>query len=434
VPFLTRIKRKLLNYMGSTASISPADSNTADEESLQSVYKFADMALENGKKSDTMKAILTNADGRRAFVEFLRSERASLLPCLKPPHRVESALDLSSLGPTDEGHAFGYILPSTETPILESNISPFSRSVAQLLSGEREYSNDEIVAMLERFKDETIVLTALDALPRFLKSNEYKKWRDTVAQRAVIVTSSASKVNVTIPEILAADPNLIEGKIVQAEAVYSKQNIIAELFQPSSPKKSSCVKIFDNVEVKEVTGSTLEEDNDPVDQALKHIDYLEIDRILRSGTWLFTFVAAVENIPMCITLSTARKDRIGFPLIYVNRYFEDMSGYSRSDIMGANCKFLQRDMYGITRAEPESVQRISFALRSAEPVKVAITNFRRDGTPFRNLLAIKPVFDQHGAYQYVIGVQFNISENSSSSLSLRMVDNFMKLLPGVVVN
>ena len=45
-------------------------------------------------------------------------------------------------------------------------------------------------------------------------------------------------------------------------------------------------------------------------------------------------------------------------------------------------------------AEQESIARISMALKEAQPVRVAITNFRKDGRPFRNLLAMKPIMDQ----------------------------------------
>jgi PAS domain S-box-containing protein len=125
-------------------------------------------------------------------------------------------------------------------------------------------------------------------------------------------------------------------------------------------------------------------------------------------------------------------DRYGFPLIYVNHYFEKISGYKREDIMGVNCKFLQRDGRGNSRSETESVERLSHALRSAETVKVALTNFRKDGTPFKNLLTMKPVFDMRGEYEYVIGVQFDISSKKSSAYALRLVDSLVKFLPSVV--
>lgn len=63
-----------------------------------------------------------------------------------------------------------------------------------------------------------------------------------------------------------------------------------------------------------------------------------------------------------------------------------------------NCRFLQRGREPGDRAEEESIARLTEALREAKPLKVAITNWRKDGTAFRNLLAIKPIMDQNGDY------------------------------------
>lgn len=63
-----------------------------------------------------------------------------------------------------------------------------------------------------------------------------------------------------------------------------------------------------------------------------------------------------------------------------------------------NCRFLQRGRDPEDRAEDESIARLTEALREAKPLKVAITNWRKDGTAFRNLLAIKPIMDQNGDY------------------------------------
>jgi hypothetical protein len=85
-----------------------------------------------------------------------------------------------------------------------------------------------------------------------------------------------------------------------------------------------------------------------------------------------SLLAAVEGLPIGFVLSTARKDRPGFPVMFVNKHFEKMTGYryalgivsveilskywplpscdrrgnmfaSRKDIIGVNCKFLQCD-------------------------------------------------------------------------------------------
>ena len=63
-----------------------------------------------------------------------------------------------------------------------------------------------------------------------------------------------------------------------------------------------------------------------------------------------------------------------------------------------NCRFLQKGRIEGHESEVESVARLTEALREAKPLKVAITNWRKDGTAFRNLLAIKPIMDQNGDY------------------------------------
>lgn len=50
--------------------------------------------------------------------------------------------------------------------------------------------------------------------------------------------------------------------------------------------------------------------------------------------------------------------------------------------------------------EPDQIAALSKALREAKPVKVALTNYRKDGTKFKNLLAMKPIFDSEGNYRF----------------------------------
>ena len=84
-------------------------------------------------------------------------------------------------------------------------------------------------------------------------------------------------------------------------------------------------------------------------------------------------------------------------------------------------------------AEEDSVNRLRDALRNKQPVKVAITNFRKDGTPFRNLLAMKPIFDTDGNYAFVLGMQFDIGEEDANPAKVNMIDNLFRVLPDTVV-
>lgn len=123
----------------------------------------------------------------------------------------------------------------------------------------------------------------------------------------------------------------------------------------------------------------------------------ELDRIFISSNWLREMLAAVEHIPICITVAAASRAMPGFPLLYVNSAFESTTGYTRQEIIGQNCRFLQLGKLDGEVAEQESISRLSYALSEAKPVRVAITNYRKDGTSFSNLLAMKPIMDEVSA-------------------------------------
>ena len=55
----------------------------------------------------------------------------------------------------------------------------------------------------------------------------------------------------------------------------------------------------------------------------------------------------------------------------------------------------------------------------AEDTHVKITNYRKNGEKFQNLLTMRPVLDGDGLYRYVIGVQFELMDDDS--LELRRV-------------
>lgn len=47
-------------------------------------------------------------------------------------------------------------------------------------------------------------------------------------------------------------------------------------------------------------------------------------------------------------------------------------------------------------------------LSKGQDCHVKLTNYRKNGEKFQNLLSMKPVFDADGIYRYVIGVQFEV--------------------------
>lgn len=172
--------------------------------------------------------------------------------------------------------------------------------------------------------------------------------------------------------------------------------------------------------------------NHTTDAAVQEKMNNELDLLLANTSWLSQLLNCVETLPICVSLAAASKQLSGFPLIYVNACFEKTTGYPRNEIIGQNCRFLQMGKQPGHISEEESIRRLSTALRDGNPIKVAITNFRKDGTPFRNLLAMKPIFDDHGNYAFVLGIQFDISDKDASPSKMKIIDDLFRILPDTI--
>jgi PAS domain S-box-containing protein/diguanylate cyclase (GGDEF)-like protein len=75
------------------------------------------------------------------------------------------------------------------------------------------------------------------------------------------------------------------------------------------------------------------------------------------------------------------------PLLYVNKSFERLTGYTRHEVIGKDCRYLQ----GNERDQPE-IARIRAAIEAAEPVDATLRNYRKDGSEFWNSLSMRPAW------------------------------------------
>jgi PAS domain S-box-containing protein len=70
-------------------------------------------------------------------------------------------------------------------------------------------------------------------------------------------------------------------------------------------------------------------------------------------------------------------------VLHVNEAFTNITGYSREDMLGTNCRVLQGP-----GTDPATLARLRSALESGEVFRGEILNFRKDGTSFWNALTI----------------------------------------------
>nr|BAP74417.1 phototropin 1 [Vallisneria gigantea] len=94
-----------------------------------------------------------------------------------------------------------------------------------------------------------------------------------------------------------------------------------------------------------------------------------------------------------------------FPIMYASAGFFRMTGYLAKEVIGRNCRFLQGD--GTDLAE---IAKIREALRAGTNYCGRILNYKKDGTPFWNLLTIAPIKDENGTVLKYIGMQVEVSK------------------------
>ncbi|CAM9465136.1 unnamed protein product [Scytosiphon promiscuus] len=138
--------------------------------------------------------------------------------------------------------------------------------------------------------------------------------------------------------------------------------------------------------------------------------------------WLNMFVSTAEFFPACIVISDMTIP--GAPMVYINGEFTKTTGYTKEEAVGRNCRFLQGP-----ETEPESIAVIRNTLSKGQDCHVKLTNYRKNGEKFQNLLSMKPVFDGDNIYRYVIGVQFEILEDKGLKKRLVQLDKLLRLLP-----
>ncbi|KAI8953236.1 PAS domain-containing protein [Xylaria longipes] len=106
------------------------------------------------------------------------------------------------------------------------------------------------------------------------------------------------------------------------------------------------------------------------------------------------------------------------PIIYVSDNFQNLTGYSRHDIVGQNCRFLQAPD-GLVEAGTKrefvdngAVYNLKVSIAENKEVQQSLINYRKGGKPFLNLLTMIPIpwEGDYAEIRYIIGFQIDLVE------------------------
>lgn len=88
------------------------------------------------------------------------------------------------------------------------------------------------------------------------------------------------------------------------------------------------------------------------------------------------------------------------PIVFANGAFCRLTGYSRDEVVGRNCRFLQ----GID-TDADTVRAIREAVALGEGIAADILNYTKDGAAFWNRLRIRPTRSANGEIDGFVGLQ-----------------------------
>ena len=111
------------------------------------------------------------------------------------------------------------------------------------------------------------------------------------------------------------------------------------------------------------------------------------------------------------------------PIVYANKAFERITGYSKEDIIGRNCRFLQGD-----DRNQEGRFKITEAMKNQQAIEVTLRNYKKDGTLFHNSFRMTPLFDKKHRVLYYLGVQYDITEKVNANNEIKALNDLLNAL------
>ena len=90
----------------------------------------------------------------------------------------------------------------------------------------------------------------------------------------------------------------------------------------------------------------------------------------------------------------------GYPIIYVNPAFCELTGYAPHEVMGKSPSILQG-----SETDPEVVKRLGRNLAEGELFFGKAINYRKDGSTFMMEWKIAPIHNQHNEITHYLAIQ-----------------------------
>lgn len=114
--------------------------------------------------------------------------------------------------------------------------------------------------------------------------------------------------------------------------------------------------------------------------------------------------------------------RYDMPIVFASETFSRLTGYTNSDIVGRNCRFLQAPDAHVAMGsrrkytDGNAVYHLRTHIASGKECQASIINYRKDGSPFINLVTVIPITWDTDEIAYFVGFQVDLVEQPNAIL------------------
>ena len=118
----------------------------------------------------------------------------------------------------------------------------------------------------------------------------------------------------------------------------------------------------------------------------------------------------LDAVPTSIIITDASPDQL---IVFVNRAFEEKTGYLRDEVINRNPRFLQAD-------DRNQADRVIFreAIENSSTCKALLRNYRKNGEMFWNEVFLSPLFDEHNRVTHFMSIQIDVTNRILSQIEL----------------
>ena len=138
----------------------------------------------------------------------------------------------------------------------------------------------------------------------------------------------------------------------------------------------------------------------------------ELTSSASESDWFRLLAVTVEESMQAVVIADAQAP--GYPIVYVNKGFTDLTGYTQAEALGRDVRFLRED-------EPEqpAAEAVWNELLAGRPGRGVLKYRTQSGAPFWGDLCAIPIPDEDGTVSHILGMALDVTERVAEDQATR---------------